>query len=569
MRTLVDLLDEQVRVRPDAPAYRSRRRGSWVTTSWRAFDDATRRLGAALVARGLSPHDRVAIMLGTREEAVVADFAALRAGGIPVPIHPTMAVDQVAAILRDAGARLLFVEDRAAWQRLANEGLDVDLVVTLRGDQGADALVPWSLLLADDAPRAPLDDRERLTTPDGIASIFYTSGTTGAPKGVILTHDAFLHEAAAAFELLGVSADDEQLLFLPLAHIFGKILIVAAMRAGAITAFAQSIVTALDDAEEIRPTLFGAVPRLFEKVHQVAHTAAADLGRVQSRIFGWALEVGHEVAARKRARQPIPLALELRHRYADKLVLSKIRGRFGGRVRFAISGAAPLDPALFEWFHAAGILVLEAYGLTETCGALTLNRPQAYRFGTVGRALPGAEIAIGDDGEILARGPALARGYWTGALGSAQPILDDDGWFHTGDVGTLDEQGYLRITDRKKDLLITAGGKNVAPQRIEGLIARSPWIARAVVVGDRRPYLVALLVVDREAIRAAGLDPRRAAEEAIAAANAQLGSFESIKRFAILDEDLTVERGELTPTSKVRRRVVERTRRTVVDSLYT
>lgn len=582
MRTLLDLLDEQARVRPEATALRSKRQGAWASTTWRAMRDACRAFGAALIARGVEPGARIAIVLGTREQAVVADLGALFAGAIPVPVYPTLTADQTASVLRDAGARVVLVEDEQALARLAKARAErdaptLDLTIVLRGRGGAGArdertvafdafLEEGRAALARSEPA--LDARAAGLAPASPAAIFYTSGTTGEPKGVVLSHESFLFEAEAAFELLGASASDEQLLFLPLAHVFGKLLVVAALRVGMTTAFAQSMLTALDDAEEIRPTLFGSVPRLFEKVHEVALAKARDAGAVQERIFHWALQIGHEVAALRRKGEPVPLALDLQHRYADKLVLSKLRARFGGRVRFAVSGAAPLDRPLFEWFHAIGILILEGYGLTETCGALTLNRPQAHRFGTVGRALPGVEIRLGDDGEILARGPNLLRGYWTGDPGALDAAVDADGFFHSGDVGEIDADGYLRITDRKKDLLVTAGGKNVAPQRIESRILRSPWIANAVVVGDRRPYLVALLVLDDEAVRAAGLDRERAAQQAIDAANAELATFETVKAFAILDRPLTIDAGELTPTLKVRRRAVEARHRARIDALY-
>ncbi|MBI2390978.1 MAG: long-chain fatty acid--CoA ligase [Deltaproteobacteria bacterium] len=571
MLTLIDLLVEQVRVRPDAAAFRSKRQGRWQSTSWRVFHDAARAFAAALVARGVPPGARVGVLTGTREEAVIADWGALMAGAVAVPIYPTLTPDQVVFVLRDCDARVLVVDDDAKLQRIeADPGYrPLDLVVSLRS--GWDALLAEGrALLADGADGGDLVTAcSAAVGAEDVAAIFYTSGTTGEPKGAVLTHDAFLFEVSALFELLGVSAEDEQLLFLPLAHIFGKLLVVAAMRVGAVTAFAQSMLTVLDDAEEVRPTFLGSVPRLFEKVHEVALVKAKEAGAVQEKIFHWAIGVGDQVARMRRRGEPIPLSLELQRRYADKLVLAKVRGRFGGRLRFAVSGAAPLDRPLFEWFHAIGILVLEGYGLTETCGALTLNRPQAFRSGTVGRALPGVELRVADDGEILARGANLSRGYFRND-GPPDPrgVIDAEGFLHTGDVGDLDGDGFLRITDRKKDLLITAGGKNVAPQRVEGRVLRSPWVARAVVVGDRRPFLVALLVLDDEAIRRAGVAPEAAARAAIDDANADLAPFETIKRWAILDRDLSTEEGELTPTLKVRRRAVEERFAGLIDGLY-
>lgn len=567
MQTLIDLLEEQVRVRPEAPAYRSKRQGRWQSTSWRSFHDAARAFAAALIERGIGQGARVGILAATREEAVIADYGALLAGLVPVPIYPTLTPDQVAFVLRDCDARALVVDDDARMPAIERDPAfrPLDLVVSLRSS--------WEPLLTEG--RAALAREDRLSarsaavSSEDAAVILYTSGTTGEPKGAVLTHAAFLFEVSSAFELFGVSAEDEQLLFLPLAHIFGKLLVVAAMRVGAVTAFAQSMLTALDDAEEVRPTFFGSVPRLFEKVHEVALAKAKEAGAVQERIFHWAMAIGDEVARLRRRGAAIPLSLELQRRYADKLVLGKVRARFGGRVRFAISGAAPLDRALFDWFDSLGLLVLEAYGLTESCGALTINRPQAFRFGTVGRPLPGVELRVAEDGEILARGKNIFSGYFRAdGPPDARSAIDAEGFLHTGDVGEIDADGYLRITDRKKDLLITAGGKNVAPQRIEARLLRSPYVARAVVLGDRRPHLVALLVLDAEAVRKAGVNRDMAARAAIDDANAGLASFESIKRWRVLERDLTIDDGELTPTFKVRRRVVEERYRREIDALY-
>jgi long-chain acyl-CoA synthetase len=353
------------------------------------------------------------------------------------------------------------------------------------------------------------------------------------------------------------------------------------MRVGAASAIARSILTALDDAEELRPSFFGTVPRILEKVHDLAEEKSREAGEVQRRIYDWAIDVGHDVARRRREGREVTLALELSHRYADKLVFSKIRARLGGRVRFVVSGGAPIDARLCEWFHAIGVLVLEGYGLTETTAAATINRPQAYRFGTVGRPIPGLEVSVASDGEILVRGPSVMLRYHASPDDTVDAI-DPYGWLHTGDVGAIDDDGFVRITDRKKDVLVTAGGKNVAPAPIETLLQRSPLVARAVVIGDRRPHLVALLVVDVVAVRAeipevASLDaPALARDERvharlqreIDAANAELASFQTIKRFAVLERDLSTEAGEITPTWKLRRRAVEERHRELVDGLY-
>jgi long-chain acyl-CoA synthetase len=583
-RTLLHLLDEQVAIRGEAPVLRSKQHGTWRATSFHAWQSMSRTLAAGLIARGIAKGDRFAILLPTRQEWAVLETAILMAGAIPVPIYPTLTPAQVAFIVADAGARGLVCEDAAILARLEADPAFAEVAPRLAvravikagssNDEREGSSVPVrsatsiadfaalhadGLALLEREPTA-VSSREESIGPSDIAGIYYTSGTTGEPKGVVITHAAFLFEIEAFSELLGVTATDEQLLFLPLAHIFGKILLVAATRVGFCTAFAQSMLTVLDDAEEVRPTFFGSVPRLFEKLHEVANAKAKEAGEVQLRIFRWAIELGQAVAVLRRANAPVPLALELQHRYADKLVFSKVRKRFGGRLRFAVSGAAPLDERLAEWFHAIGVPIYEGYGLTETTAATTLNRPLAFRFGTVGRPLPGVETQIGPDGEVLVRGPNLFREYWQRPR-ETEEAIDSQGWFHTGDIGVIDADGFLRITDRKKDLLITAGGKNVAPQRIEALLCRSRHVARAVVLGDRRPYLVALIVP------APGADSA-SIQRAVDQANAGLASFETVKRFAVLDHDLSVDGGELTATLKVRRNVVEERFAPLIESLY-
>jgi long-chain acyl-CoA synthetase len=584
-RTLLQLFADQVRRRPEAIALRHKRGTTWETTTWRAWDEEARAFAAGLIARGLEAKDRVALIARTRREALVADVGILLAGGIPVPVYPTLTPDQLAFIVRDAGAKIVIADDAPALARLGpTEATTMSL--------GELPAILQEGRAALGANGDLVDRRARAVTTGDTAAIFYTSGTTGEPKGVVLTHASFVFEVDAAFPLFGLTAKDEQLLFLPLAHIFAKVLVVAAMRSGAITAIASSMLTALDECEEVRPTFFGSVPRLFEKLHEVALAKVREAGRAQEKIFAWAMEIGHDVHAKKRAGRPIPLVLELQHRYADKLVFSKLRARFGGRLRFALSGAAPIDRALCEWYAAAGVLVFEGYGLTETTAATNLNHPQAYRFGTVGRALPGVEVRIGDDGEVLVRGPNVMAGYHghpktreaVSGVDTGEAI-DGDGWFHTGDIGTLDDDGFLTITDRKKDLLVTAGGKNVAPQRVESMLLRSPLVARAIVLGDARPYVVALLVPDADALRAlpdddfalAGLDARALSRDGRVRAhlqrvvdevNARLASFETIKRFAVLERDLAVDEGELTPTLKIRRRIVERNHRAAIERLY-
>ena len=576
-RTTLELFDAQVKKRGDAVALRHASGATWTTTSWRGWDEEARAVAAAMIARGVAAKDRVAMPMRTRREALIATTAIQMAGAIAVPIHPTLPRDQIDLIVRDAGARVRLVEDRDS------------LAVSMLDERGA--TLAWDDLIREGREALGrdaeiVDARARAVTPKDAAAILYTSGTSGEPKGVEISHAAFVFEVDALSELFGLGPSDEQLLFLPIAHIFGQILVVAAMRVGASTIVGTSMLHVLDDAEQTHPTFFGSVPRVFEKLHATVRAKVKEAGRAQEAIFEWAMDVGRKRSSLVRAGREVPLTLEVQHRYADKLVFSKLRARFGGRLRFALSGAAPLDAWLAEWFHAAGVPVYEGYGLTETTAATNVNHPQALQIGSVGRAVPGVEVKIdggAEEGEVLLRGPNLMTGYWN-RPDETKEAIDADGWLHTGDIGRVDDAGFLRITDRKKDLLVTAGGKNVAPQRIETLLARSPLVQRAVVLGDRRPYLVALIVPDFEAIRALEAEPALAGLEASLLAqharvrqmlqaivdetNAQLASFETIKRFAILAKDLSIDEGELTPTSKVRRRRVEEKHRDALARLY-
>jgi long-chain acyl-CoA synthetase len=562
---LVALFLEQVRARGDATALRSKREGHWVPTSWKDWLRRARAVAAALVAAGVQKGDRVAVFGNTREEWVVADLGILMAGATTVPIYPSLVGDQVAYIVRDSGARVLVAEDASFVARIREA--DAKLVDgLLRTILFADLPAPDP---AKDAA-AGVDERISAARAGDLATLVYTSGTTGPPKGVMLTHGNLVADAEALSKAVPMTADDEQLLFLPLAHIFGKMLVVAALRLGYTTAFAETMLKALDNAAEVRPTFMGAVPRVFEKVYAVANEKAAAAGGMKQRLFTWATEMGK----RKQGGWG--------GFWADRLVLSKIRARFGGRIKFLISAGAPLAKELADWFDGAGIPVLEAYGLTETTGGTTLNRLGRQRYGTVGPALPGVQVKIAADGEVLVRGPTVMKGYW-GHDEATGEVLDADGWFHTGDIGEIDDEGYLRITDRKKDIIVTAGGKNVAPQNIENLMKQSAWVSQAMVYGDKRPYLVALVTLNVEMVtrfaREKGIageplalvehaEVRAEVQRAVDDVNSRLSSFETVKRFAILERDFTIEGGELTPTLKVKRKVVSDRYQALLENLY-
>jgi long-chain acyl-CoA synthetase len=419
--------------------------------------------------------------------------------------------------------------------------------------------------------------------PEDIATIVYTSGTTGPPKGVVQTHGNHMATLRSSEQTLRVAEGDVHLLFLPLAHSFGRLESFAGVYRGLTTAFAESIDRLGQNLPEVRPHFICSVPRVFEKVYASVMTKAEAGSPVKKKIFHWAVGVGKQVSQLKQARKPVPTGLGVQCRIADKLVFSKMQAALGGRLRFAVSGGAPLAREIAEFFHAAGILILEGYGLTETCPSLTFNRLDNFKFGSVGQAQPGVELKIAPDGEILGRGANIAQGYFKKPEATAEVFLRD-GWFATGDIGTIDSEGFLFITDRKKDLIVTAGGINIAPQNIENLLKGDPFISQAMVHGDKRPYPVALITLNPDELakfaREQGIivtDPATLAKHpkvvervsrSIEERNAGLQSYAKIKKFAILPGDFTIDNGFLTPTLKVKRKIITETNKALLDSLY-
>jgi len=478
--------------------------------------------------------------------------------------------------VRDSGAVLAIVEDEKQLGKLlavrgAMPGLKKVVVMSGGAAGDSDWVISLDQLRASGARwlevnARRLDEIAGAIDPAGAATIIYTSGTTGPPKGVIITHANLVFECRAVEDLLGLGAGDEQLLFLPLAHSFARVVEWACIAIGASTAFAESMNTLVADMAEVKPTFVAAVPRVFEKAYAKIQATFAEKRKspIGRRVIDWALAVGRERSRRQRAGQR---ADGLRFGLADKLVFAKVRQTFGGRIRFFVSGGAPLAAEIAEFFHAAGLLILEGYGLTETTAAGTINRADDYKFGTVGTPLPGVEIRIADDGEILIRGGNIMQGYWNQPQATAE-VLDPDGWFHSGDIGVVEASGHVRITDRKKDIIVTAGGKNIAPQNIENeLKAACPLISQVVVIGDRQKYLVALITLGEDAAR-----DRPGAESAVKAAvdklNQKLASYETIKRYRILPRDLSEEEGELTPSLKVKRKIVADRYKSEIASMY-
>ena len=555
---------------------------------------------AGLVALGVGLEDRVAIASTTRVEWVLADLAIMTAGAATTTIYPTMLDADVAYIVADSGSKVVFAENAAQVQKLRDhrdELPELLRVVTFDGsaDDDVDGTDGWvitadrlaelgSQRLADEP--TVLDERIEALTPEHLAVIIYTSGTTGRPKGVLLTHDALVYEGAGVDSVSLLNEDDLQFLWLPLSHVFGKILLILPLQIGFSTAVDGRIDRIVDNLAVFKPTFMGAAPRIFEKAYARISMMFAHETGVKKTLVDWALGVGGQVAAmREQGEQPSGL-LSVQHSLADRLVLSKVRERFGGRVKFFISGSAALNPDVARWFSSVGLLIIEGYGLTETSAATCVNRPRLgrYIFGSVGWPLPGTQVRTADDGELLVKGPGVMRGYHNRPDATAE-VLTEDGWFHTGDIGTVDERGFVKITDRKKDLFKTSGGKYIAPSIIETMFKGiCPYVSQFVVIGEGRNYASALITLDPDAVTqwaaANGMAGKEYADVVTSDAaqamvqgyvdelNNGLNRWETIKRFTILDRDLTVDEGELTPSLKLRRKIVVERYGSEIDLLY-
>jgi len=590
--SVAQMFVDRVAATPHAEAFRFRDHDTWVSVTWRQVDERVRHISAGLIALGIAPEDRVALASSTRYEWVLVDYAVMCAGAATTTVYPTTNARDVAYIVANSGSRVVVAEDQTQVDKLLElraELPDVQRVVIIDGKGDGDWVITLGELeqlgkqqLADAAD--VIEERIRTIGPEQLATILYTSGTTGRPKGVRLTHGAWTYTAAAIDALNILRPDDLNFLWLPLAHSFGKVMLSLPLQVGFATAIDGRVDKIVENLAELHPTFMGAVPRIFEKAHARIEEMIAKEGGLKKRIFDWAIAVGLEMsAARQAGRKPSP-SLSARYRLANRLVFSTIRERFGGRLRFFVSGAAALDRDVARWFDAAGIVVLEGYGLTETAAASFLNRPDAYRFGTAGWPFPDTEVKIADDGEILLRGPGVMSGYHDLPDATAE-ALEQEGWFHTGDIGEIDADGFLRITDRKKDLFKTAQGKYVAPSAIAATFKGiCPYIGEFIVYGEGRPYCVALVGLDSEAINewaaSHGLANKSFTEIArdertrdliggyIDTLNTHLNRWEQIKKFAIIDRELSIEAGDLTPSLKVRRKVVVDNFADLLSALY-
>jgi long-chain acyl-CoA synthetase len=586
------LLLDRVQATPNSEAFRYRAGEEWISLSWQQTSDAVERLAAGLIALGVRPGQRVALASSTRIEWILADLAVLMAGAATTTVYPTTNAEEMAYILADSGSVVAFAEDQSQLAKLRQHrrGLpELNTVIMFDGATdgdwviGLDEVRELGAVLLRQRPGAVIE-RVAGIAGDDLATLIYTSGTTGRPKGVRLRHSALTYEAATVAAVGELNMSDLQYLWLPLAHVFGNVMVMLPLQIGFATAVDGNLERIMSNLPTVRPTWMAAVPRIFEKVYAGVTGAVAAEGLIKRQLFGWAVGVGGRAARAQRDGGQLPRLQAAQFTVADRLVLSKVRNRFGGRLRFLSSGSAPLNPEIAEWFAAIGIPVLEGYGLTESSAASLCNRLDRHVFGTVGTPFPGTEVRLAEDGEVLLRGPGVMDGYHNQPAATAA-VLSPDGWFATGDIGQFDEHGHLRITDRKKDLFKTSGGKYVAPAAIEAMFRGiCPYASNIAVFGEGRKFASALITLDRDSItRWAGEhelsgrsyaeltnDPavRQLIQGYLDQLNQRLNRWETIKRFALLDREFTITDGELTPSLKLRRRVVGERHAELIAALY-
>ena len=565
---------------------------TWESVTWAEAGDRVTALAAGLLSLGIETEQRVGIASGTRYEWILADLAIMCAGAATTTVYPSTNGEDTSYILGDSGSRVVFAEDDEQLEKLRShrdELPEVIKVVTFDGTTDGDWVIDMDALA--ELGRAYLaehpgivEDTAQRIQPDQLATLIYTSGTTGRPKGVRLVHRSWVFEGEAIRAQDILHEDDLQFLWLPMAHSFGKVLLSSQLACGFATAIDGRVDKIIDNLAVVKPTFMGAAPRIFEKAYSRIHMMQAAEGGAKEKIFNKAFEVGAKVDDLKRQGKSVPLPLKLQHGLFDKLVFSKVRDRFGGRVRFFISGSAALNSEIAQWFHSAGILILEGYGMTENAAGATVGHPDEYRMGTVGKALPGAEVRIGENDEVQLRGPHVMQGYHN-LPEESEKTFTQDGWLRTGDKGSLDAEGYLTITGRIKDLFKTSGGKYIAPSAIEAKFkALCPYVSQFMVFGNERNYVVALITLDPDAMAGwaeengmAGKDYTEVVRSEqvqqmiggyVEQLNERLNRWETIKKWDVLDHDLTIESGELTPSMKVKRNVVESNNKEKIASFY-
>ena len=585
-KTVADLMARSADAYGDRPAIRFKdESGKWVDRSFAQVRDVVRSLSLGLVDLGVQKGDKVSILANTRPEWTYFDYAALSAGATVVPIYQTNSPDECQYVLENSDAKVVIVEDEAQLEkvRAVRDRLPkLEHVIRMTGTS-EDAISVEELSARGAAhPDSEWEERSSSVTPDDICTFIYTSGTTGPPKGCIISHGNYRAMLDMVHTTAVIEGDDVAYLYLPLAHSFALLIQFGSFDLGATIAYwERDPLKIIPNLAEVKPTYFPSVPRIFEKIYTAATAQAEKAGGLKKAIFDWAVSVGKKVRAKEHAGEQPGFLLQRQYEIADRQVLSKVRALFGGRLRIAATGAAPINPEILRFFDAAGILVLEGWGMTETSTAATISSPDDFKFGTIGKPLPGCEVKIADDGEILVKGPNVFQGYYKNEEATRETIVD--GWLHTGDIGEVDEDGFLKITGRKKDIIITAGGKNITPANLEAEIKQHPLVSQCVVVGDRRPYLVALVTLDPEELvkfaQEHGLpeDPeqlasnpeiRAAVQKHVDKINEKFARVEQVKKIEILPRDLSQEGGELTPTMKVKRAVVAEKYEPEIDRLY-
>jgi long-chain acyl-CoA synthetase len=542
------------------PAYLEEQGAGWREVSWPEAGARVQALRRGLARHGVRRGDAVAVLARTRLEWILLDWAIMSAGAVVVGLYPTNTARECAYVLGHSEAVLAFAEDDAQREKLQSVQGEVP---ALREIVGFDELAAFE---AEGAANDGEPDAEGEVGEDDLATLIYTSGTTGPPKGCMLTHKNLV-TAALRVKTHLQEQSDTVLLFLPLAHSFARIVHHSAALHGAELALVADATRVPEAIVQTRPTILPAVPRVYEKIHANVLGEIERSSGAKRAIGRFALAVGGRASRLRRAGRTVPPALRLQEKLADRLVFAKVRARLGGRLRLGVSGAAPLGIDVLEFFHSLGMLVIEGYGLTETSSSLSVNDPDDYRFGTVGHAVDGCDVRLDSDGEILVRSDTIFSGYYKDPDATAAAFTAD-GWFRTGDVGELDDEGWLKITDRKKDLIITAGGKNIAPQNLENALKASRFVSQAVVVGDRRPYVTALITLDPAEVAGAGRDAQEVVQEVVEQVNRDRVRVEQIKRFAILPRDFSQEEGELTPTLKLRRKIVHEHFADEIENLY-
>ncbi len=591
--TIVHVFYKWVTTQPERTALLVKWRGEWEPVSWREFGERVAAIAFGLKALNIVKGDRVAIFSDNRVEWTYTDMAILALGAVSVPIYATSSAEQIHYILEHSESKILFVNtpegaEKAAQVRDKLPGLNkvitfassekqkgVDMTLEELNNLGREEENAKKILFLDLFADLALDD---------LSSIMYTSGTTGPPKGCMLSHGNIIYICQSVSQILPLKKNDLVLSFLPLAHAMerngGQFI---SIYFGLPTAYAVSLETVQEDLRAVRPTFSRAVPRFFEKAYNRVQVTVNGYSPRKRKIFNWALETGKKYQDLRQAGRAVPLYLRLKRSLANVLVYRKIKKVMGGRLRFFVSGGAPLSKEIIEFFNSLGVQVAEGYGLTETTVLASINRMESYRFGTVGTPIPGAEIKIAADGEILIRHPGVMKGYYKDEAATRE-ILDEDGWFYSGDIGYFTEEGFLVISDRKKDLIITAGGKNITPQNLENTLKTHPLISQVSVYGDRRPYLVALITLDEESLpeqaprfgitlnpavpHSQNCEIRQVLEDFIQEKNWSFSRAEMIKKFAVLDQDFSLEQGEITPTQKVKRRAVFQRHQELLEKMY-